>query len=152
AAVEALVVPQLCGALYFAAFGAYVTALERWRPRTAWRILLLPAAWTAGEFARARIGHGMPWVLLAHTQVGRPWLLPGADLPGAYGVSFLVALVNVLVAMLLERPAAGWRQLRMPVAIGTVVLAAAVVYGHVQLARWREPDGRSLRVALVQGA
>jgi apolipoprotein N-acyltransferase len=151
AAAEGLVIPQLCGALYFAAFAAYAAALERRRPGTAWRIVLLPAAWVACEFARSRIGNGMPWVLLAHAEIGRPWLLQVADVAGAYGVSFVVAMVNVLVAMLLERPAAGWPRLRRPLAGAAAVLAAVVVYGRVELARWREPAGRSLRVALVQG-
>src|SRR5262249_61409052 len=61
AAGEALIIPQLCGALFFAGFGAFVAVLERRRPSTSYRIVLVPAAWIAGEFARSRIGDGMPW-------------------------------------------------------------------------------------------
>src|SRR5262249_7985722 len=108
AASEALIIPQLCGALFFAGFGAFVAALERRRPSTPYRIIPVPAAWVGGEFARSRIGNGMPWVLLAHAAVGFPGLLQVADFAGAYGVSFVVALVNVVLAMLLERPMARW--------------------------------------------
>src|SRR5215813_13022713 len=128
AAGEALVIPQLCGAIYFAAFGAYAAVLEHRRPRTPWRIVFLPAAWIAAEFARSRIGDGMPWVLLAHAVTGRPWLLQVADLAGTYGVSFAVAIVGVLVAMLLERPAGDWQRLRLPAAVAGGVLAAVAVY------------------------
>ena len=151
AAAEALVVPQLCGALYFAAFGAFVALLQRRRPGTPWRVVLVPAAWVAGELARSRIGDGMPWVLLAHAVVGLPDLLQVADLAGAYGVSFVVALVNVLVALLIERPLPDWHRLRVPVAVAGSILVAVVVYGRVQLARWRDPGGTPIRVALVQG-
>ena len=151
AAAEALVVPQLCGALYFAAFGAFVALLQRRRPGTPWRVVLVPAAWVAGELARSRIGDGMPWVLLAHAVVGLPDLLQVADLAGAYGVSFVVALVNVLVALLIERPLPGWDRLRLPVAVAAGILVAVVVYGRAQLVRWRDPGGTPIRVALVQG-
>jgi len=152
AAGEALVVPQLCGALYFAAFGAVVAAIERRHPDASWRIVVVPAAWIAGEFTRSSIGNGMPWVLLAHAEVGWPWLLQVADVTGAYGVSFVVALVNVAIATVLERTAGGWRRQRVPLVVTGGILAAVAVYGHVQLSRWRAPEGRSLRVALVQGA
>lgn len=152
AGTEAIVIPQLCGALYFGAFGAYVALLERRRPGTPWRLLVLPAAWVVGELARSRIGYGMPWVLLAHSQVRQVWLLQVADVVGAYGVSFVVALVNVLVATLLAPPAAGarWR-LRAPLAVAASLLAATLAYGRVQLVRWRAPGGAPLDVALVQG-
>src|SRR5262249_3793324 len=48
AVAESLVIPQLCGALWFAVFGLYAALLER-RHATPWRILLLPAAWVACE-------------------------------------------------------------------------------------------------------
>src|SRR5262245_56503620 len=151
ATAESLLIPQLCGALYFAAFGLYAAVLERRRPATPWRILLLPAAWVACEFARSRIGNGMPWVLLAHAVTDYPWLLQVADVAGAYGVSFVVAVVNVLLATLVERSPAGWRRHRLPLVAGIGVFWAATLYGDVQLRGWREPEGRTLRVALVQG-
>jgi len=151
AAAEALVIPQLCGALYFAAFGAYVAVFQHRHPGTPWRIVVLPAAWIAGELARSRIGHGMPWVLLAHAAIDYPSLLQVADVTGAYGISFVVALVNVLACMLVEEAPAGWPRLRLPLAFAGGVLAVVVAYGHVQLARWREPAGTPIRTALIQG-
>src|SRR5262249_43993520 len=153
AALEALVIPQLCGALYFAAFAAYAAILERRRPGTAWRIVLLPAAWVACELARSRIGNGMPWVLLAHAEVDRPWLLQVADVAGASGVSFVVAMVNVLAAMLLERPRARRSRLGAPVAFAGATLLAALAPrpAKPRPRRARAPAGRPLRVALVQG-
>src|SRR5262249_58884707 len=125
AAGGALIIPQLGGALYFAAFGAWAALLERRRPGTPWRVLLLPAAWVACEFARSRIGNGMPWVLLAHAVTGYPWLLQVADVAGAYGGSFVVAVVNVLLATLVERSPAGLRRHRLALVAGIVVFLSA---------------------------
>src|SRR5262249_59696260 len=88
---------------------------------------------------------------LAHAEVDRPWLLQVADVAGASGVSFVVAMVNVLAAMLLERPRAGRSRLGAPVALAGATLLAVVAYGRTELVRWRAPAGRPPRVAPVQG-
>jgi apolipoprotein N-acyltransferase len=151
AAGEAFVVPQLCGALYFALFGAYVSALARRRLGASVWTFAVAAGWVATEVARSRIGHGMPWVLLAHSQVGVPIVLQVADLAGAPGVSFLVALVNATVAAALREGRGAARPWRA-VALSAGVVASALVYGSVQLGRWSVPRGAPLDVALVQGA
>lgn len=151
AGAEAFAVPQLAGAIYFTAFGAYVALLERRRPTSPGRLFAVPAAWVACEVVRSRLGHGMPWVLLAHSQVDRLWLLQVADLGGAAAVSFVIALANVVVAASLEGRLryAPWRR-ATAAAIG--VVAATLAYGAIQSARWSAPRGASLDVALVQAA
>jgi apolipoprotein N-acyltransferase len=147
AGIEALVVPQLYGAFWFAAFGAYAAALARRHPRAS-DVLVLAAAWVAGEFARSRLGNGMPWVLLAHAQTESPTLLQVADVAGAYAVSFVVAVVNAAIAIALTAP----DRARRAGLVAALVVAAAVGYGRVQLVRWERPGGAALRVAVVQGA
>jgi apolipoprotein N-acyltransferase len=56
--------------------------------------LAVPCAWTALEFARAYLLTGFSWYYLAHTQYRWLSLIQVADITGAYGVSFLVALVS----------------------------------------------------------
>jgi len=150
AGMEAFVIPQICGALYFAAFGACVAIFRKREPPAVVACVVLAAAWVAGELARSRVGYGMPWVLLAHSQTAMPAVLQVADLVGAYGVSFLVALVNVAVASIVRpaRTAERWQ----PAILATVVGGTVLAYGFVQLGRWHEPGGRPLDVALVQGA
>lgn len=141
AAVEAFVVPQLCGAIWFGAFGAYAAV----RRRTPWAVLVLPSAWVAGELARSRLGDGMPWVLLGHALAGAPTWLQVADLAGAYGVSFVAALVNVAVASALGPERRG-----LGLGTATAVVLAAFVYGRAGLGRWEAPGGAPLGVAVVQ--
>ncbi|HEV2620043.1 MAG TPA: apolipoprotein N-acyltransferase [Acidobacteriaceae bacterium] len=81
--------------LYHALFGALIAAFRR-SNFTAQRVFLLtPFAWVAVELARARIT-GFPWDLLGITQVDSPLLTRLAPFTGAYGLSFLIAAVNVL--------------------------------------------------------
>jgi apolipoprotein N-acyltransferase len=61
-------------------------------------LLIAPFAWVAVELARARIT-GFPWDLLGLTQIDNPILARLAPVTGAYGISFVVALVNSLWLM-----------------------------------------------------
>lgn len=81
-------------ALYHALFGALVVVIRnRFGAQTA--LWLSPFAWVAVELARARIT-GLPWDLLGIAQVDNPLLIRLAPLTGAYGLSFVIALVNAL--------------------------------------------------------
>lgn len=80
--------------LYHALFGALVGAFRnRFGRQNA--LLLVPFAWVAVELARARIT-GLPWDLLGVAQVDNPLLTRLAPVTGAYGLSFVIALVNAL--------------------------------------------------------
>ncbi|MGH7893389.1 MAG: apolipoprotein N-acyltransferase [Candidatus Binatia bacterium] len=152
ALLEAIAVPQLTGALHMAAFAVYVAVLERrWSERPS-RLFVIAAAWVVAELGRARIGHGMPWVLLAHSQAANLPVLQIADLAGASGISFVLALVGAGVATAwVDRRAPGPRRRAVVVASAALVVAIAWTYGVRQTARWEAPAGPDLRLALVQG-
>lgn len=63
----------------------------------------LPALWVALEWLRAHLFGGFPWNLAAYAWVGVPGALPVSAWIGAYGVSFLVLLANVGLALALAR-------------------------------------------------
>jgi len=140
----------LCGylALYFGVFGwALATAEKKWEQLPFFRSLFFaPALWVALEYARSHLLTGFGWNLLAYSQA--PWLplIQVAELTGAWGVSFVIVLVNVAVSRLIaERSRAAIRQ----AAIAAGLVLAALGYGL-----WRIPqvigDG-TVRVAVVQG-
>jgi apolipoprotein N-acyltransferase len=94
-----------------------------------WRLYLgLPALWVALEWLREFLFSGFPWNVAAYAVVEVPGALPLAALVGAYGVSFLVAAVNVAVA---AACAAGWggRASRRPLAAAALVAVVALVLG-----------------------
>jgi apolipoprotein N-acyltransferase len=141
---------------------AFYWVLSAWAMRTGLRagispIWTLPVAWTACEYLRAWVMSGFPWFFLAHAMYGQIPLIQVSDLTGAYGVSFLAALLNgVLVELALHRwPAAGARrrprQLVAGVAVCVLLPAAALGYGFWQLQRSSQFVTDGPRVAVVQG-
>jgi apolipoprotein N-acyltransferase len=91
-------------------FGAFALALVVVRQGTsgtrfAWvGLAAVPFLWVAMEFALARIP-GFPWDLLGYSQVDNGLLMRLAPWTGVYGISFVVAGVNGLLAagLVLER-------------------------------------------------
>jgi apolipoprotein N-acyltransferase len=148
----AFLVPQLYAAPYIGLFACFVRRFVQPGGAPSAVALVVPAAWTASEFARASIGHGAPWLLLAHAQHARLWMLQIADLSGAFGVSFVVAACNAAAFLLLRELRRGGapRRAAAPLLLAAALLAATYAYGVVRIDEWREAAVR-LRLALVQG-
>ncbi|HEX8199214.1 MAG TPA: apolipoprotein N-acyltransferase, partial [Isosphaeraceae bacterium] len=144
------------------------TALSAWWPaflllaRLAVRRLRLPlmvaapVAWVTLEFVRAYAVTGFPWYYLAHTQYRVLPLIQIADLTGAWGLSFLMAMAAACWADLrtfpvLEPSPRGPRPARaQAVRLGVLAVAvgATVAYGVGRVATSRPRPGP--RVALLQ--
>jgi apolipoprotein N-acyltransferase len=83
-------------------FGVYWLALAfglrlaNYRGVPLW--LSVPVFFTGAEALQGWIGTGFPWRYLAHSQYANLRIIQIADIFGAAGVSFLVALVNAAVA------------------------------------------------------
>jgi apolipoprotein N-acyltransferase len=80
--------------LYHALFGTLISTFRHRFGRQP-ALLLVPFTWVAVELARARIT-SFPWDLLGISQVDNPMLIRLAPITGAYGISFVIALVNAL--------------------------------------------------------
>ncbi len=67
--------------------------------------IALPVAWVAGEWTRAHLPStiAFPWLDLGTSLTGFPELVGIAELVGSRGVSFWIALVNGLLAVLVLR-------------------------------------------------
>ncbi len=100
ASVSLLLVCLYLGAYHglFAVLGARI-----WRRGGVVALVGLPALWVALEWLRAHMISGFPWNLAAYAWTEVPGALPIAGWIGAYGVSFLLLLANVGVAMALAR-------------------------------------------------
>jgi apolipoprotein N-acyltransferase len=87
--------------------------------------LAAPFVWVTSEFARAHLPEiSFPWNLLGYSASANPALLQAATLTGIYGLSFLVAAFNALLA---------WADVAKDVSLkkrlGLIAAAAAVVVG-----------------------
>jgi apolipoprotein N-acyltransferase len=145
------------GALCF--YLAIYWTLAAWALRTAQRhgispLWTLPVAWVACEYLRACVMTGFPWLFLAHAFYEQIWFIQISDLVGAYGVSFLAALVNgALAALVLElwrpdelQPRKG--QLYAGAAVTLGLLAFTLIYGGYRANQQDFADGP--RVAVIQ--
>jgi apolipoprotein N-acyltransferase len=125
--------------LYLALFG-WVIGIIRRRFGVQVTLLLSPFAWVAVELARARIT-GLPWDLLGIAQVDNPLLIRLAPWTGAYGLSFVIALVNALWLVRIQV-----RERRHTRLVLTVCGVAVVVLYLFSLRRIQAP-GRSTATA-----
>jgi len=115
--------------------------------------LTAPIAWVATEYLRSISVLGFPWLLLAHSHYRCLSMIQISDLVGAYGVSFVLVMVNGWITDLLIQPILMWRSdqiTRLPIGSLTtlLVLFGALIYGGAQRSgRLLEPGPK---VAVVQ--
>jgi apolipoprotein N-acyltransferase len=140
---------------------ALVRYLDR---KTGWPLVLtFPAVWTALEYFRAFFGGGFPWYFLGYTQHDFLPVIQIADLAGVFGVSFLVAAVNVIAFAWLARgrwfrtlfaqpdiKPGGAKGLVFQSAGVVAALAGTLTYGFWRLDQNDFTPGP--RLALVQGS
>ncbi len=132
----------LSQAIPVALFGTLVGPLTR---LPAWP-LWIAALWVAQEALRARAPFGgFPWGLLAFSQSDGP-LLRLASLGGAPFVTFAVALAGSLLAYGVT---AAVRKRNLPAALAAA--ACFVVVAGSLLVPFPQPEGRTVRVAIIQG-
>ena len=84
---------------YFGIFGLFfsiVSRAARHNIRNA-KYAVLPCAWCLFEYIRATLFGGIGWNLLAYSQYEQIPIMQISDITGAYGVSFLIVLVNFAV-------------------------------------------------------
>jgi apolipoprotein N-acyltransferase len=105
--------------------------------------LALALAWTAGEWLRATVFTGFPWLNIAYAHVDGP-LRGWAPVAGAYAVAFAAAWVGALLGA-----AWLWRSAARPA--GLALLAVMVLGWGLSLPAWVSPVGQPLPVRLVQG-
>jgi apolipoprotein N-acyltransferase len=116
-----------------------------------------PVAWVAQELLHSRGPLAFPWFLLGHSQIRLLSMVQIADLAGVYGVSFVLAAVNGLLADLLLRtlskrkgaPAPDPRKLRIAGAFAGGLLVLTLLYGQFRLHQSTSTEGPL--VSVVQG-
>ena len=150
-------------AFYFPAFvGLSRVAVHRFKVPV---LFAVPVVWTGLEFARAHLLTGFSWYYLGHSQYRWVELIQVSDLVGSYGVSFIVALANAALVMMvplsffqkmgLVTGDSGEQQIvssKRPWLIAATcvgVLAGALTYGYAR--RGAADFRKGPRVALIQG-
>ena len=83
--------------LYFGLFGLFVMLVRRVTGSVKLALAAAPILWTALELAAARIT-SVPWDQLGYSQVDNALVNQLAPWTGVYGISFLLVVVNALLA------------------------------------------------------
>lgn len=141
--------------LYVGLYAAGFAWLARRMP--AWVTMGTPCLWVTLELIRAHFLSGFPWMLLGYSQYQWLPIIQIADITSAYGVSFVIVLVNAALADLLLW---AWRRFhllppqrfpwRVPAA-AVIVFMVSLAYGQAALTHAPSPDTvPSLTVGLIQ--
>lgn len=133
-------------ALYFGIFGLFVPHPSSVAPRLS--LLYIPSLWVLLEYLRSHLLSGFGWALLGYSQYLNLPVIQIADLFGAYGVSFLMMMVNVSVWQFIR---GGGIETMVPVILFIVSLA----YGFLKLYYLppfvHRPSSFVLKISLIQG-
>lgn len=128
-------------ALYFGVFGLFFHSYCALR--TNYCVLLLPCAWVILEYIRSHLFTGFPWALLGYSQYLNLPVIQMADVTGAWGVSFVVMLVNATIHSILGKK----QRYLVPVFIVMITL----IYGYSKLYLTPKTEDRApVKVAVVQ--
>lgn len=148
--------------LYFAFFGlAFSLVATRWSKGAA--LLGAPFFWVALEYTRANLGFmALPWAFLGHSQHQYLPIVQVSSLTGAYGVSFLIVLMNAAITGLAiklseKRKSVDFFEKSTLSGRGTTGLVSAAVgltaislwYGNISLSKPLE--GKSIKISVLQG-
>jgi len=107
-------------------------------------IVVMPALWILVEWWRGWFLSGFPWLNLGYSQSPSiafnlaPWI-------GVYGVGYATAIMAGLLAWVLLNPKRYWVK---ALSAGAVLVLVVFLTG---LADWTQPNGKPIKVALIQG-
>ena len=156
------VVLGLYTGLYFGIFGWVFNFINR-RSNIVTALSSAPFVWVALEYLRSNFFFlALPWALLGHTQYKYPWIIQFAAVTGAYGISFLIVLVNsalaLLILVVLSKSTIIKRSgLSLPSTKSTIslILSAAVLSGIVLLYGYfilsGPTSGNAISLSVLQG-
>ncbi len=95
----ALLLLALYMSSYLVLFSVLIARI--WKHRETLVVWVAPLLWVGLDYTRSFLFSGFPWQDLGYSQYSALLLIQIADLAGHFAVSFLIVLVNALIALLL---------------------------------------------------
>ncbi|HKI82612.1 MAG TPA: apolipoprotein N-acyltransferase, partial [Pseudodesulfovibrio sp.] len=150
--VPALGLLALYMSLYLVGFSVLTSRLEG-RPCLIW---LAPIFWVGLDWLRSWLFTGFPWIDLGYTQYRYPLLIQVADLAGHHAVTFLIVMVNCILALGVRNfPEKLLRPSRPGPALVSALLLLVLATGYNLVRHSRVESeikgAETLKVAVVQG-
>ena len=139
---------------YLAIFpGLFCAGLSWLRNRGLPWLSAAPFLWVTLELGKSRLLTGFPWENLGYSQYSWLPVIQMADITGVFGISFVLALSNVLLFTFIfptNRQRKAWTRM-YPLLLLISLVFIVVGYGSWRLAKLQGHRGPSFKVALVQG-
>ena len=129
----------------YPALAAYLYRLLDQRPRF-FSAFILAATWALGEWLRATVFTGFPWLNIAYAHVDGP-LSAWAPIIGAYGVAYIVALLSALIALTLHH----WRLKKQAALYLLCTIGIFVASSLLKPINWSQPINEPISIRLIQG-
>jgi len=142
----ALIVLVLYLSFYPAFHLLVLAAVTRWRLVPF--LIAAPGTWALFEIARSRGELAFPWGLVGYSLSNQAALLQSAEVWGVFGLSFVVVLINALMAGCVA--AHGPRAKAWCGLLAGLVAGSMWLYGAARVDDARALDGPRLRVAVAQ--
>jgi apolipoprotein N-acyltransferase len=148
-------------AIYIGFFAAFITP---WTRSFSWGCFAaVPLFWVSLEYIRGFLFTGFPWSFLGYSQFNQLHIIQISDIFGVYGVSFLMALSNAAVFLVLEitfvqksakkkNQIITFKALQI-LSVFIVLLAATWTYGKWQISSFDDQLSKATvsRMTVVQG-
>lgn len=157
-AVSILVLMAAYLALYPALFTA---AIGVFRLHPIGYLFSVPLVWVSIEYLRSFMFSGFPWEFLGHSQFKRLVIIQLSDIFGAYGVSFLLALSNAVIALCLlyltgkrlYRLSLTWRPIVASIVLFFLAFSLSWSYGVYRIRQTQKAADTApvIRAGIVQG-
>jgi apolipoprotein N-acyltransferase len=144
---------------YFGLFGLVFNFIAKRRGMLS-AVISAPFIWIALEYLRSNISFlSLPWNILAHTQYRYPLVIQFASFTGAYGISFLMVLVNAALALVVLIFFSKFRPVELQgmskkAAVSVMVVTAGLtglvlLHGYMTISK--SIDGKALKMSVLQG-
>ncbi|MDO8749400.1 MAG: apolipoprotein N-acyltransferase [Candidatus Omnitrophota bacterium] len=149
--------------LYFGFFGLCFSTINY--QLSTINYLFLPSLWVVLEYLRAHLLTGFGWALLGYSQYLNLPIIQIADLFGAYGVSFLVVMANIVIYSAFSLKLSASSKIRK-CSVFVLSFSIILVYGYYQLSRkpkvawaiggpttafWPAESRKLFKISLIQG-
>ncbi|MFH1338295.1 MAG: apolipoprotein N-acyltransferase [Candidatus Omnitrophota bacterium] len=139
-------------ALYFGVFGFIIACYPLYAPR--YTLFFIPSVWVLLEYLRSHLFTGFGWGLLGYSQYLNLPAIQIADITGAWGVSFLVMTVNVLIYRITDYVLRF--KIKKQIILTTYLLPLLLLflclgYGFYKLRTTHYEGSRRLRISIIQG-
>jgi apolipoprotein N-acyltransferase len=131
-------------AVYFGLFGCVIYLTRLLSANLC--LFALPSSWVLLEYIRSYLFTGLPWSLIGFSQYRNLPVIQAADITGAWGISFLVVLMNAALYLFLRK------KIKVKILlIPALILFLSLGYGFFQLKNKEKRCNEQVKITVVQG-